>query len=200
MIYAWGDSPAWNINKGFTRVRGKFDGNTLVLKLQRPATVVYKVRVDGKLDATYEWSGGIAHAVLERDKESKITAFAKPYTPKITNLKSEMSVVNIRDIPDFKSEPRPNDIAIVIGIENYQTLPKSDYSSNDAKLMKEYLVSLGVKERNIELLLNERATQSSIKKTIESWLPNRTKSNSKVVIYYSGYGAPEPKTGLYCPV
>ncbi|KAF0144379.1 MAG: polysaccharide deacetylase [Nitrospirae bacterium] len=88
-----------------------------------------------------------------------------------------------------------NDMAVVIGVEKYQDLPASDYSSSDAKLMKEYLVSLGVKERNIELLLNERATQSSIKKTVETWLPNRVKSDSKVVIYYSGHGAPDAKTG-----
>ncbi len=88
-----------------------------------------------------------------------------------------------------------NDMAVVIGVEKYQDLPASDYSSSDAKLMKEYLVSLGVKERNIELLLNERATQSSIKKTVETWLPNRIKSGSKVVIYYSGHGAPDAKTG-----
>ena len=88
-----------------------------------------------------------------------------------------------------------NDMAVVIGVEKYQDLPASDYSSSDAKLMKEYLVSLGVKERNIELLLNERATQSSIKKTVETWLPNRIKSDSKVLIYYSGHGAPDAKTG-----
>ena len=88
-----------------------------------------------------------------------------------------------------------NDMAVVIGVEKYQDLPASDYSSSDAKLMKEYLVSLGVKERNIELLLNERATQSSIKKTVETWLPNRIKSDSKIVIYYSGHGAPDAKTG-----
>ncbi|MBI5203682.1 MAG: caspase family protein, partial [Nitrospirae bacterium] len=88
-----------------------------------------------------------------------------------------------------------NDMAVVIGVEKYQDLPASDYSSSDAKLIKEYLVSLGVKERNIELLLNERATQSSIKKTVETWLPNRIKSDSKVVIYYSGHGAPDTKNG-----
>jgi len=88
-----------------------------------------------------------------------------------------------------------NDMAVVIGVEKYQDLPASDYSSSDAKLMKEYLVSLGVKERNIELLLNERATQSSIRKTVETWLHNKAKKESKVFIYYSGHGAPEPKTG-----
>ena len=86
-------------------------------------------------------------------------------------------------------------MAVVIGVEKYQDLPASDYSSSDAKLMKEYLVSLGVKERNIELLLNERATKSSIEKTIEAWLPNRAKKDSTIFVYYSGHGAPEPKTG-----
>ncbi len=52
-----------------------------------------------------------------------------------------------------------------------------------------------MKERNVELLLNERATLSSIKKTLETWLPNRTKKNSRVLIYYSGHGAPEAASG-----
>jgi uncharacterized caspase-like protein len=87
------------------------------------------------------------------------------------------------------------DVAVVIGVEKYQDLPASDYSSSDAKLVKDYLASLGVRERNIELLLNERATQSSIRKALESWLPNRVKKDSKVFVYYSGHGAPDPATG-----
>jgi hypothetical protein len=43
VIYAWGDAPAWNISRGFTRIKGKFEGNTLILKLARPATVTYRI-------------------------------------------------------------------------------------------------------------------------------------------------------------
>ncbi len=87
------------------------------------------------------------------------------------------------------------DIAIVIGIEKYQNIPKSDYSAGDAKLVKSYFKALGFAERNIEFITDERATKSSIEKSIEAWLPNRVKKDSKVIVYYSGHGAPEPKTG-----
>ena len=88
-----------------------------------------------------------------------------------------------------------NDLAVIIGIEGYQSLPKSDYSYDDAKLTGDYAKALGFKPRNIELLLDERATKSAIEKIIKTWLPNKAKPDSRVFIYYSGHGAPEPKTG-----
>ena len=69
VIYAWGDSPLWRIVRGFTRVMGTFEGNTLVIKLPRPATVVYQLRSDGKLDARYDWQGGYARAILTKADE-----------------------------------------------------------------------------------------------------------------------------------
>jgi hypothetical protein len=87
------------------------------------------------------------------------------------------------------------DIAIVIGIENYQGLPKSDFSKKDANLVKNYLKALGFAERNIDFITDEKATKSSIEKSIEAWLPNRVKKDSRVLVYYSGHGAPEPTTG-----
>jgi len=104
-------------------------------------------------------------------------------------------VEDIKEIPDFKSSPRPYDFAVIIGIENYQGLPKSDFSGNDAKLVKDYLKALGFQERNIEFITDEKATKSGIEKAIEAWLPNRVKKDSRVIVYYSGHGAPEPKTG-----
>lgn len=61
-------------------------------------------------------------------------------------------------MPDFKAKPRKNDIAILIGIENYQSLPKADFSKNDALLLKNYLKALGFQDRNIELIIDEKAT------------------------------------------
>jgi uncharacterized caspase-like protein len=101
----------------------------------------------------------------------------------------------IKPVPDFKAKPRPNDIAVVIGIERYKSLPASDYSSSDARIVKDYLKALGFQERNIELILDESATKSAIEKFIEARLPNRVKPDSRIFVYYSGHGAPEPKTG-----
>jgi hypothetical protein len=88
-----------------------------------------------------------------------------------------------------------DDLAVVIGVEKYQDLPASDFSAGDAALVMKYLVSLGIKERNIETLLDERATKSAITKAVEFWLPNHTKKNGRVFVYYSGHGAPDPATG-----
>ncbi|MBI5203673.1 MAG: ankyrin repeat domain-containing protein [Nitrospirae bacterium] len=88
-----------------------------------------------------------------------------------------------------------NDLAVIIGIEGYQSLPKSDYSFDDAKLVKDYIKALGFKERNIELITDEKATKSSIEKSLEAWLKNKAKADSKVFVYYSGHGAPDPSTG-----
>jgi hypothetical protein len=102
------------------------------------------------------------------------------------------------DQPSFPAENRAfgkDDVAVLIGIEKYQNTPPSDYSYADAVLVKAYLVALGMKERNVELLTNEKATQSGIRKTLETWLPNRVKKISRVFIYFSGHGAPEPSSG-----
>jgi len=112
------------------------------------------------------------------------------------DIKTVSSVQSdIHAIPNFSAAPRPNDLAIIMGIESYQGLPKSDYSKSDAKIVKDYVKALGFQERNIELLTDEKATYSGIAKTIEAWLPNRARKESKIFIYYSGHGAPEPTTG-----
>jgi len=108
------------------------------------------------------------------------------------------SVQSDIDKPTFAIAERifgDNDLAVIIGIEGYQSLPKSDYSYDDAKLMAEYVKALGFKSRNIELLTDEKATKSSIEKSLEAWLKNKAKADSKVFVYYSGHGAPDPSTG-----
>lgn len=102
------------------------------------------------------------------------------------------------DRPQFSAAERvmgERDLAVVIGIEGYQNLPKSDYSYDDARLVREYVKALGFKERNIEWLTDERATKSSIEKTIEVWLRNKTQPDSRILVYYSGHGSPDPATG-----
>ncbi|MBI4621583.1 MAG: caspase family protein [Desulfobacterales bacterium] len=115
-----------------------------------------------------------------------------------TDSKAVPSIQSDIDKPSFSPSERimrDNDLAVIIGIEGYQSLPKSDYSYDDAKLVGDYVKALGFKPRNIELLLDERATKSAIEKIIKTWLPNKAKPESRVFVYYSGHGAPEPKTG-----
>lgn len=103
--------------------------------------------------------------------------------------------VDIDQIPVFKQAFGAEDVAVVIGIEEYRSLPAVDYAYNDARLVKEYLLALGITERNIRFISNDGATLSAVKVALESWLPNVVKPGSRVVIFYSGHGSPEPTTG-----
>jgi carboxyl-terminal processing protease len=102
-------------------------------------------------------------------------------------------------VPTIAPENRAynlNDVALVIGIERYRNkLPPSLFSYRDARLVKEYLLALGFSERNIELLTDENATLTDIRTAVERKLKNRVMPNSRVFVYYSGHGAPDPATG-----
>ena len=91
--------------------------------------------------------------------------------------------------------PDADAVAVIIGIEKYQALPPAGFARNDAALVRDYLRAMGYQDRNIELLSDERATFSGIRKALESWLPNRANGKSRVIVYYAGHGAPDPATG-----
>ncbi len=106
---------------------------------------------------------------------------------------------NIDLLPALRREQKvfgPLDVAIIVGIEQYHRgIPKSDYSYNDARLVKAYLEALGFAPRNIEFLKDDEATRSGIQKCVEHMLPNMVKKESRVFFYYSGHGAPDPASG-----
>ena len=127
-------------------------------------------------------------AVRSAGERPVVASIQKPGNQKIASE-------NIHAIPDLKAAPRNKDVAIVIGIENYRGLPKSDFSKSDAGLVKDYLRALGIQERNIEFLTDEQATKTDIEKSLEAWLPNRVNKEGLVFVYYSGHGSPDPQTG-----
>ncbi|MDO9527660.1 MAG: caspase family protein [Syntrophales bacterium] len=156
-----------------------------MLKEFKPKQVVQQTNVSQNI--TKEDLANIVKSVIEDAKKSQNK-----------DIKTASAVQSDIDKPFFSKASKimgDNDYAIIIGIEAYGSLPKSDYSYDDAKLVKDYLKALGVKERNIELLTDEKATLSGIMKSIEAWLPNKLKKGGKVFVYYSGHGAPNPVTG-----
>ena len=147
--------------------------------------------VFARVDAERRQAGfsPVAAGVKSQGISRVAPAATEPQTP---------AVLSVIEKPSFSAADKimgDNDLAVIIGIERYQRLPASDYSFDDAALVKEYAKALGFKERNIELITNEKATKSSIEKSLEAWLKNRAKSGSRVLVYYSGHGAPDPATG-----
>lgn len=99
--------------------------------------------------------------------------------------------------PAGRAKPNPNAYAVVIGIEQYrQQLPKADFAAHDAKVMSSYLTKvMGYDEENVAVLLNDRAGKADLEKYVEHWLAKRVEPGASVFIYFSGHGAPNPKTG-----
>ncbi len=103
-------------------------------------------------------------------------------------------------LPDVEAPPRkraerPDDYALIVGIEDYQSVPKADYGVRDARAVRRYLEALGVPARNIVSLEGPAATASKLKSYVEEWLPLNVKDDSTLFVYYSGHGAPDPATG-----
>ncbi|UPT74438.1 MAG: caspase family protein [Elusimicrobiota bacterium] len=91
----------------------------------------------------------------------------------------------------------PKAVALVIGVERYrEALPAADFAAADARLAGEYFKRVfGVSDENLAVLVDDRATKSDFEKHIEQWLPNHVEPGSKVYVYFSGHGAPEPAKG-----
>ncbi len=94
-------------------------------------------------------------------------------------------------------QARPDDIALVIGIEKYRgTLPPSSAALSDARFFADVAENmLGVARRNIILLTDDGATKSSLDAYLSDWLPKNVKPGSRVYFFFAGHGAPDPETG-----
>jgi hypothetical protein len=123
----------------------------------------------------------------------------RPISTPFDQRKDEgLSVQQTALLPDIQCETKNNDLAIIIGIEKYQHLEqRSDYSRNDANLIRATLRSLCFQDRNMAFLVDEQATLSSLRKTIEAWLPNNASPDRRLLLYFSGHGAPDPKGSGY---
>jgi hypothetical protein len=99
------------------------------------------------------------------------------------------------DAPRYKKDERPQNYALVIGIEKYQNLPAADFAEHDAAAVRSHLRALGYPERNIIYLTGAKASRTGIEKYVETWLPLNVKEDSRLFVYFSGHGAPDPATG-----
>ena len=131
----------------------------------------------------------------EIDTRIKQEPLAKTDQNSPSKLLAKILFPSLIPTPSAKPFFTSNDIAIIIGIERYRTVPPTEYAAADAGMVRDYLKALGIPERNIEFLADDRATLSDIRKVIETKLPNMVKANSRVIVYYAGHGAPGTARG-----
>ncbi|MFH1724641.1 MAG: caspase family protein [Elusimicrobiota bacterium] len=99
------------------------------------------------------------------------------------------------DTPGYHSKERPDDFAVVIGIDGYKNLPDAQFAERDAQTMRDHLIAMGYPKRHVVLLKGDAATGNGMRKYLEEWLPRNVKPTSNVFFYYSGHGAPDVESG-----
>jgi hypothetical protein len=99
--------------------------------------------------------------------------------------------VNVKQAgaPRFKGKVYDNLWAVVVGVDAYKHWPRLDYAVNDAKSVRELLVSkYGFRSECVMELLNEEATLVNLRTTLGGVLPQKTKKNDGVFIFFAGHG------------
>ena len=116
----------------------------------------------------------------------------KPKTQAVATLSiSSPLLEELKKLPQPK-EFRNDALALVIGIENYQELPPSRYSVNDAFAIKEILEK--VYRIKTTVLLNSDATFGRIRAELEKL--KELAKGKEVIVYYSGHGYPLNNNGF----
>jgi hypothetical protein len=88
-----------------------------------------------------------------------------------------------------KGKARPQALALIIGVEGYESTPAAEFAERDAKAFYDYATSaLGVPETRIRLLTGQKARRLDIEKTVATWLVPQIGSQTEVFVFYSGHG------------
>ncbi len=103
---------------------------------------------------------------------------------------------DVDEFPATGLKPYPKDWGLIIGIEDYSSLPSVDYARKDAVIIREYLNKiLGVPEENIIALIDGDATKGRIEGYLKQYLPANVAKDSTLYVYYAGHGAPDMEKG-----
>ena len=140
--------------------------------------------------ATKQWArGGLGLLEIQVAQNKNPAARDEP-APAIAPSDVDQPIVS-------RKATKKDSYAIVVGIEQYrEKLPKADFAVRDANAVRDYLTkTLGYPEENVVLRTNDRATKNDLEKYFGQWLKNHVEPGGSVFIYYSGHGAPNPKTG-----
>ena len=75
--------------------------------------------------------------------------------------------------------------AVVIGIDQYQSLPRLGGAVRDARKVADYLKNHGFE---VSLLLDGQATRAAITRLVGDVLPGKVGDNDRVLVYFAGHG------------
>jgi uncharacterized caspase-like protein len=99
-----------------------------------------------------------------------------------------------------KGRANPNAVALIIGIDRYESLPQADFAEADAKVFQAFAVNaMGLKPERVKALVGRDARRLDIEKVLHTWLKAEVDAGkTEVIVYFSGHGlASEDGLDLY---
>jgi len=104
--------------------------------------------------------------------------------------------INIDIVPKYAQKAKPSNWGLIIGLENYSSLPDVRYAQKDADLVKKYFeLIMGVPQENIIYLINADATKGKIEGLLRTYLPMNVDKDTTLYVYFAGHGMPSLKGG-----
>jgi hypothetical protein len=89
-----------------------------------------------------------------------------------------------------RGRKNPKAVALIIGIDRYESAPRAEYAENDANAFYDYATrALGVSGDRIKLLTGAKARRLSVEKAVLAWVqPLVAQGASDVYLFFSGHG------------
>ncbi len=107
----------------------------------------------------------------------------------------EKEIVTITKLEKLKpqkinSKKNNNKLAVIIGIQKYDSFLNARYADNDGEYFSEYAKkAFGIKSTNIKTLIDGEANNNSSKIALFRWLKQKViPGETEVIIFYSGHG------------
>ncbi|MDX6769755.1 MAG: caspase family protein [Elusimicrobiota bacterium] len=142
-----------------------------------------------------------SYLVYRSSGRYRVASIDPPITPSYSpagHASSVAALVNVDDPPVTRTPRAPDAYAVVIGVSKYRSngIPPVSDALRDARAVYATLTrSMGFDAANTLLLLDGQAGRADLDKSLGPWLRNRVGPRSRVFVYFSGHGAPNPVSG-----
>jgi len=92
--------------------------------------------------------------------------------------------------PTAMMNSNPNAVALIIGVDNYESITSAPWAESDASVFYDYAQNaLGISDDRIRLITGSESSEAGIWRSVERWLPTEVdKNKSDVYVYFAGHG------------
>ena len=176
------------IKKGSYKITGKVTDD----QKNPPYLYIDDEQIKVSKDGSFEFPG-----FTNRDTQITVLAIDKRglQNEVVVKVYVEKEIITTAKLEKLKpqkinSKKNNNKLAVIIGIQKYDSFLNARYADNDGEYFSEYAKkAFGIKSSNIKTLIDGEANNNSSKIALFRWLKQKIiPGETEVIIFYSGHG------------